>query len=64
MRIEVFDSAGRCVGLLSEGLRAAGAHESRWDAGASARARLPGGVYALRVTAGEEVRTLRVCLVD
>ena len=52
--LTVYDVQGREVARLSEGARAAGAHEVTWATGD-----LASGVYVLRLVAGERVLTQR-----
>ena len=55
VRLDVFDVLGRNVATLAEGQQSAGPHEATLDA-----ARLPAGVYVLRLTAGGQTTTARV----
>lgn len=50
VRLEVYDTLGRRVALLAEGLEEAGAHEVAFDASG-----LPSGVYLYRLQAGSFV---------
>jgi hypothetical protein len=52
--IAVFDARGRRIGLLAEGMRAAGDHETVWNAGGVAS-----GVYVLRLFAGGETESCK-----
>jgi hypothetical protein len=53
--VEVLDVLGRRVATLVEGPHRPGRHVAHWDAASVAP-----GVYVVRLTAGEEVRTTRV----
>jgi hypothetical protein len=55
LRLEVFDVLGRRVAVVAEGPAPAGRSAWDWDAGG-----LPAGVYVVRLTAGEAVRTRRL----
>lgn len=55
--IEVYDLLGRRADVIFEGFRPAGSHRLVWDAES-----LASGVYFLRLSAGEEIRTKRVTL--
>jgi hypothetical protein len=57
--LEVYDVAGRRVASLESGPRAAGEHQTAWDAGAASRG---AGIYFLRLQAGSEVLTRRVAV--
>ena len=58
VRLEAFDLLGRRVALLVDGPRQAGPHSVRFDA-----ARLPSGVYLVRLMAGEQQTMRRLTLV-
>lgn len=51
-RLEVFDLAGRRIATLYEGELPAGSHTRRWNGGA-ASGTVRGGVYVVRLTAGD-----------
>ncbi len=55
VRLSVVDALGREVAVVAEGERAAGAHAARIDA-----RRLPAGVYAVRLVAGDRRETVRL----
>ncbi len=55
VRVSVVDALGREVAVVAEGARAAGAHAARIDA-----QRLPAGVYAVRLVAGDRRETVRL----
>lgn len=55
VRIAVFDLLGREVALLLDGLSASPRGTLTWDAGDR-----PGGIYLVRVEAGERLHTLRL----
>ncbi|HLT48364.1 MAG TPA: T9SS type A sorting domain-containing protein [Rubricoccaceae bacterium] len=58
VRVAVYDVLGRAVAVLAEGAYAAGRHPLHLDASA-----LAPGVYALRLSAGEEALTRRFTVV-
>jgi hypothetical protein len=55
--ISVFDVAGRLAATVARGPRPAGRHVIRWDPRAE---RLPGGIYFLRLRAGDALATRRL----
>lgn len=55
--LEVFDILGRSVGMLVDGVMAAGEHTVRFEAGD-----LPSGMYLYRLSAGEKVSTKKMLL--
>ncbi len=56
VRVEVLDVAGRRVAKLDEGIRNAGEHELQWSAPGA------GGIYFVRVQAGEESAVRKVTM--
>jgi uncharacterized repeat protein (TIGR01451 family) len=58
VRLALFDLAGRQVGVLAEGVRAAGRHELSLDA-----ASLAGGIYLLSLESAHGTRSLKLLLV-
>jgi flagellar hook assembly protein FlgD len=56
----VFDAAGRSVRALFDGRRAAGESRLAWDGRDGTGRRVRGGVYFIRVAAGEEAKSIRV----
>jgi hypothetical protein len=58
VRVEVTDLAGRRAAVCDEGVRDAGTHEFRWDAG-----RLPSGVYVVTLRAGDAGRSVTAVLI-
>ena len=58
VRLEVFDMSGRSVAVLADGMRAAGRHSVRFEAGG-----LPSGLYAYRLQVGGEAIARRMALV-
>jgi len=60
----VHDAAGRQVALLADGQLEPGAHRVDWNGLDSAGARVPAGVYFLRLAAGPEVSTLPIIRLD
>lgn len=61
--LEVFDARGRRVRTLDLGRQAAGAHSVSWDGLDDRGVRAAPGVFFLRVTAGEVLRTRKVILI-
>lgn len=61
--LEVFDLLGRRVLVLAEGVRAAGAHEARWDGRDAAGRPVASGVYLVRLRTDAATATRRVSLV-
>lgn len=62
-KIEVFDVQGRLCARVQDGSLEAGAHTLDWNALVERSGRrLPSGVYAVRVTAGEWTQSRRVVL--
>ena len=60
--VEILDMRGRCVRTLSGEALGAGAHTFTWDGlDAAGRTAAP-GVYAMRVVAGSETRTVKAVL--
>ncbi|MFN0151517.1 MAG: FG-GAP-like repeat-containing protein [bacterium] len=49
VRLEIFDASGRSVRTLVDGTRAAGAHETQWDARDAAQRRVAAGLYLYRL---------------
>jgi len=49
VRLEAFDAAGRVVAIVHEGVLSEGGHELSWDGCATDGARLPSGIYFLRL---------------
>jgi photosystem II stability/assembly factor-like uncharacterized protein len=60
VRVDVFDAAGRSVRALFDGRRAAGESRLAWDGRDGTGRRVRGGVYFIRVAAGEEAKSIRV----
>lgn len=60
--LDVYDVSGRHVRSLLDETRPAGASTVVWDGRAVDGTLLPGGVYFLRLTAGEESQTRKVVL--
>ena len=61
-RLDVFDVAGRRVRTMSAGPLGPGAHELGWDGRGDSGARLPEGVYLLRLECAGQRATARVVL--
>jgi len=51
--VQVFDIAGRVVATLADGDMAAGNHSLTWDLTDGNGARVPSGIYHLRVVSGD-----------
>lgn len=58
--VDVFSAAGRRVGTLFGGTREAGTHTVTWDGRDAAGDAVASGIYFVRVSAGDDVRTARV----
>lgn len=63
VELQVFDVAGRHLGTLVDGFRAAGEHEVAWD-GSSSHGRAASGVYFARVSTPEGKATATVILAE
>jgi hypothetical protein len=61
VNLVVFDVSGRQVGLVNDGWLPPGRHQLQWDA-ASAGDRVADGLYAIRLTDGRNVRSLKFVL--
>jgi hypothetical protein len=61
--LSVFDLMGRRVATLVEGRRAAGVHQVQWQGRGADDAVLASGLYLVRLTAGEHIRTDRLTIV-
>ena len=53
VRLELFDNTGRVVGTLADGPRQPGVYNLTWDVSSVPGSVLPGGVYFLRLSAGD-----------
>lgn len=62
VRLDVFDTAGRCVGGIAPATVTAGTHEISWDGRRAGAAEVPPGLYVARLTAGTERATIRFVL--
>ena len=60
VRLEVFDVAGRRVGLWNPGRLPAGEHEWRWDGVDESGRNVASGVYALRLRAGDQTASAKL----
>ena len=60
----VFDAAGQRVATLSQGQRAAGRHQVRWDGRRADGGRLASGLYLYRLRAGDQVETRKLMLLQ
>jgi hypothetical protein len=63
IRLELFDSVGRRVLTLLDGIRSAGRHSLSWDIGSGGHHAVATGVYLLRLTSDTETRTSTVAIV-
>lgn len=61
--LSVFDLMGRRVATLVEGRRAAGVHQVQWQGRGADDALLASGLYLVRLTAGQHIRTGRLTIV-
>ncbi len=61
--LAIFDSQGRRVRLLAEGAYPAGLHQVRWNGLSDRGHQLPGGIYYVRLTAGQEQRNRSLLMV-
>jgi len=61
---ELFDTGGRRVRLLRAGVLASGTRSLRWDGRDDAGARVPAGVYFVRVKTGKAEGATRVVVMD
>jgi hypothetical protein len=64
VELTLFDTAGRRVARLADGVLPAGDHSIRWDRLDAQGQRVAPGVYRARLKAGNETRTLDVVLLD
>lgn len=62
VRLEVLDLQGRSVRTLASGPHPAGSHTRTWDGTGSGGARVPPGLYLVRLATGSGVRTVSVSL--
>ena len=60
VQLEVFDTLGRSVRLLREGMLPAGDHEARWDRRDDRGSAVPAGLYFIRLRAGNEQALRRI----
>lgn len=58
--VEVFDVMGRRVRVLVTGEQPAGRREVSWDGLDERGSQVPGGIYFVRLRAGEKTRTARI----
>ena len=58
VRLEIFDTAGRSVAILADGMRPLGRHSVRFDAG-----NFPSGLYVYRLQTSGETRVRKMMLV-
>ncbi len=64
VQLALFDTAGRRIARLADGVLPAGDHAIRWDRLDARGQRVAPGVYRARLEAGGTVRTLDVVLLD
>jgi hypothetical protein len=64
VRLSIYDCAGRFLRRLVDGRVSPGRHNLRWDGRDEGGRRMPSGIYLARLTAGAEVRTDRIVLVE
>jgi subtilisin family serine protease len=62
VKVEVFNALGRPVGTLLDAYLPAGTHHLRWEAADGRGVPLPSGLYIVRVTSADEVRTGKMTL--
>jgi hypothetical protein len=60
--LTLHDVAGRSLGTLFAGERAAGEHTFRWHRSAGDLRSLPSGVYLVQVAAGSQMRSTKLML--
>jgi len=60
VHVEVFDLQGRIVRSLESGWETEGNHRLTWDGTADGSGTVSGGVYFVRVAAGDAVSTRKV----
>ena len=61
--LSIYDVMGRKVATLVDGTKAAGTHQVNWSGQSEAGSRLASGMYLVRFTAGDQVRTGRLTIV-
>jgi len=61
-KLEIYDTAGRRVHTLMDGVLAAGPHTASWDGTDERGARVEAGVYFARLAAGRAAVVRRVVL--
>jgi len=62
VRLEIFNSLGRRVRTLVDGVRGAGAHRVTWDGRSENGESVPSGTYLYRLSAGDEVQSKTMTL--
>jgi len=60
LELAIYDLAGRRVRLLAHGAAHAGRGTARWDMRDASGRPMPGGVYLVRLSTGDEIRTRKV----
>jgi len=60
LELAIFDLAGRRVRLITQGPARAGRSTIRWDARDAGGAKLPGGLYLVRLSLGGQVRSRKL----
>ena len=58
--LAIYDLAGRLVRVIASGPARAGRSTARWDTRDAGGARLPGGVYLVRLRAGAQACTRKL----
>ncbi|MCA9726849.1 MAG: FlgD immunoglobulin-like domain containing protein [Candidatus Eisenbacteria bacterium] len=64
VRSQVFDTNGRLVRVLVDGLVAAGRHEQAWDRRDQSGIRVPAGIYFVRFDAGDKGNRQKVVVLS
>jgi hypothetical protein len=60
LELAVYDLAGRRVRVIAQGPARAGRSTARWDTRDAVGARMPSGVYLVRLSSGAQTRTRKV----
>ena len=62
VQLEIFDITGRRVAEIQNGMQAEGNYSALWNGQDDSGYILPAGIYMARITAGQDVQTLRLLL--